>query len=84
MWLDYLPLQEDEAEAKVVHAQLLRLVQNKHPQLLAAATMPKVLPQIAQIILQVLAQQEALADDATAKSLATVLKQLMTTPHVRA
>ena len=83
MWLQYLPLRDDDVEAKVVHAQLLRLVQTKNPQLLAAANLPKILPLVAKVIIEVLAQEDLLADETTAKSMAGVLKQLMTTPHVR-
>ena len=41
-----------------------------------------MLPQVAKVIVAVLAQEEQLADRATAASLASVLKQLMDTPHV--
>jgi hypothetical protein len=57
--------------------------QAKNPQLLRPEAMPKVLPRIAAIILEVLAEAEALADQTTTASLAAVLKQLMATPHVR-
>ena len=40
--MKYLPLRDDDVEAKIVHAQLLRLVKTKNAQLLPPAALPTV------------------------------------------
>lgn len=76
VWLQYLPLRGDDIEAKVVHAQLVRLVRNKNAQLLAPATLSRVLPEIARVMLEVLAQEEELADQSTISQMIATIKQL--------
>ena len=140
VWLGYLPIRDDEDEARVVHAQLLRLIKSRNAHLCSSNALPKVLPkvplflscsthctamhctalhchvvlcdllalldstvvrsmfpipppvltimlflcvQVATIMLQVLAEKQSLADSATTAAMAAVLKQLLSTPHVR-
>ena len=42
VWLNYLPLKDDEIEAKIVHAQLVRLVKARNPNLMASNVLPRV------------------------------------------
>ena len=78
MWLSWLPLKADEMEAKVMHAQLLGLVQQQEPSVLAATEL------LISVIAGALAggaedvEEEAydLLSDETKAGFAAVLRQL--------
>lgn len=74
LYLNSLPLKEDESEARIVHAQLLRLVQASDPRILGEGN--SNLPQIVKVMVQVLSRGDALVEKETAASMATLLKQM--------
>jgi hypothetical protein len=69
-----LPLTEDAIEAKVVHAQLLRLLQKSDPRILGDSNAN--LPRLVDIMVQVLARGTALVEEEVGRQMAVLLQQM--------
>ncbi|GJP49341.1 hypothetical protein CLOM_g8564 [Closterium sp. NIES-68] len=74
VWLAYLPIREDRAEAKVAHAQLCGLLERSDPRILGPNN--QNLPHIVGVLLEVLKAGTDLATEETAKRAVTLLRSL--------
>jgi hypothetical protein len=74
LYVAALPVTEDEVEAKVVHAQLLRFLQASDPRILGEGNAN--LPALVGVLVRVLARGEALAEPADAAGMAALLRQM--------
>jgi importin-5 len=74
LWLSYLPITADEIEARVVHAQLLRLVQKSDPRVLGVGNAN--LQKLVEVMVRVLAKGDKLIDSENAGGMATLLRQM--------
>ncbi|KAL4539354.1 hypothetical protein Ndes2437B_g02265 [Nannochloris sp. 'desiccata'] len=74
LYVQNLPIEEDEIEAKVVHAQLLRLLRASDPRILGENNAH--LPKLVEVIVRVLAKGKALIEDEDAAGMVMLLKQM--------
>ena len=74
LWLDYLPVRSDAAEAQAVHAQLCRFLQAGDARLLGPAN--ERLPRVVAVIADCLAAGEPLITPATAEQMRGLLSRM--------
>jgi hypothetical protein len=74
LYVQNLPIEEDEIEAKVVHGQLLRLLRASDPRILGENNAH--LPKLVEIIVRVLAKGKTLIEDEEAAGMIILLKQM--------
>ena len=74
LYIQNLPIEDDEVEAKVVHAQLLRLLRNSDPRILGDNHAH--LPKLVEIMVQVLSKGKTLVEDEDAQGMVVLLKQM--------
>lgn len=74
VWLRHLPIREDKAEAKVVHAHLCQLIKSSDPRVLGPGN--QNLPHIVGVLLEVLKAGTSLATQETTEQAVTLLRSL--------
>ena len=74
LWLDYLPVRADTAEAQAVHAQLCRFMQAGDARLLGAAN--ERLPRVIAVFADCLAAGDPLITAATAENMRSLLRRM--------
>ena len=74
LWVQSLPIEEDEVEAKVVHAQLLRLLRASDPRILGDSH--SHLPKLVEVLVRVVARGPVLVEDEDRAGMVTLLKQM--------
>ena len=74
LYVQSLPIEDDKVEAKVVHAQLLRLLRASDPRILGENNCH--LPKLVEIIVRVLAKGKDLVDDEDSAGMVVLLKQM--------
>ncbi|KAE8021927.1 hypothetical protein FH972_007774 [Carpinus fangiana] len=73
IWLSYLPIKDDSAEAKVVHEQLCSMVERSDKELLGPDNLH--LPKIIEVFTEVVAERDNLATGETADRMVALLRQ---------